>query len=86
MTPELLQQWQADPQRAPGRMVSCPWPDRIDILTTEMHAIDQCTVHGEIIEVTSLEMVQGGAEIKYPFIRIFTIRIKGFHFILHFRF
>lgn len=66
VTPELLQKWQADPQSAPGRMVSSPWPDRIDILRTEMCDKDQYSVHGEVIEVTSVELVNGGVAAKRP--------------------
>jgi hypothetical protein len=29
--PALLQQWEADPQSAPGKVVSSPWPDHIQI-------------------------------------------------------
>lgn len=80
VTPELLQQWQTDPQTAPGRLVSSPWPDRIDILATEMYEPDQCTVRGEIIEVTSVEMAQGGAAAKRP-VEIALRQIKGRWFI-----
>ncbi len=31
VTPELLQTWQKDPEDAPGRLTSSPYPDRIDI-------------------------------------------------------
>jgi hypothetical protein len=31
VAPALLQQWEADPQSAPGRVVSSPWPDHIQI-------------------------------------------------------
>ncbi|MFZ7103010.1 MAG: hypothetical protein ACOWWO_10215 [Peptococcaceae bacterium] len=66
ITPELLQKWQADPQSAPGRLVSSPWPDRIDILRTEMYDTNQYIIHGEIIEVTSTEIAKGGTAAKRP--------------------
>lgn len=31
VTPDLLAKWQSDPQNAPGRLTSSPWPDRIEI-------------------------------------------------------
>ena len=31
-TAALLQQWRADPQHAPGRITSSPWPERIEII------------------------------------------------------
>ncbi|HQH66352.1 MAG TPA: BsuPI-related putative proteinase inhibitor [Clostridia bacterium] len=63
---ELLQKWQSDPQSAPGRMVSSPWPDHIDILRMEMSDKNQYTVYGEVIEVTSVELTKGGAAAKRP--------------------
>lgn len=66
VTPELLQKWQADPQSAPGRMVSSPWPERIDILRMEISDKNQYTVYGEVIEVTSKELIKGGAAAKRP--------------------
>src|SRR5690606_23331265 len=66
VTPELLQKWQANPQSTPGRMVSSPWPDRIDILRMEIVDKNQYTVYGEIIEITSVELVNGGAAAKRP--------------------
>jgi hypothetical protein len=49
----LLEKWQNDPQQAPGRLVSSPWPDRIDVLSIENMSEDRYRVKGEIIEVTS---------------------------------
>jgi len=66
VTPELLQKWQADPKSAPGRLVSSPWPDRIDILSVEWGSAAEYTVYGEIIEVTSVELASGGAAAKKP--------------------
>lgn len=65
-TPELLQKWMADPQSAPGRTVSSPWPDRIDIFYVEPGENDQYSVRGEIIEVTSTELANGGIAAKRP--------------------
>ena len=35
VTPELLSKWESDPKNAPGRLVSSPWPDHIEILSVE---------------------------------------------------
>jgi hypothetical protein len=32
---ELISRWQRDPERAPGRLTSSPWPERIDIVQAE---------------------------------------------------
>ncbi len=60
VTPTLLAQWQNDPQNAPGRKVSSPWPDHINILSTEK-TDNKYMVKGEIIYVSSLEKANGGA-------------------------
>ena len=72
VTSELLQKWEADPQSAPGRMVSSPWPDSIDILRTEMSDKDKYTVYGEVLEVTSVELANGGAAAK----RLVTVAVQ----------
>lgn len=66
VTSELLQKWLADPQSAPGRTVSSPWPYRIDILRLETGDKNEYIVQGEILEVTSLELADGGAAAKRP--------------------
>ncbi|MFZ7102727.1 MAG: hypothetical protein ACOWWO_08715 [Peptococcaceae bacterium] len=63
---ELLASWQRDPLNAPGRMVSSPWPDHIEILTTEKSAESTYKITGEIIEITSAEKGDGGVAAKRP--------------------
>jgi hypothetical protein len=53
VSPELLAAWQRDPQNAPGRLVSSPWPERIEILNIVKLEEDIYEVRGNIIEVTS---------------------------------
>ncbi|MDD4766113.1 MAG: M56 family metallopeptidase [Desulfotomaculaceae bacterium] len=65
VTPELLAMWQSDPLSAPGRTLSSPWPDRIEI-TDITFGDGEYTVSGAIIEVTSTELQNGGAAAKYP--------------------
>jgi hypothetical protein len=66
VSPDLLKQWISDPTLAPGRMVSSPWPDRIDVLSGSKISEGQYSVTGEIIEVTSSELASGGAANKIP--------------------
>lgn len=66
VTPELLQKWMAEPQNAPGRLGSSPWPDHIGIFSIEPGNNDQYTVNGELFEVTSVELAYGGAAAKRP--------------------
>ena len=53
VTPELLQAFQAKPAQAPGRMVSSPWPDHIDIFNVQKDSDTAYTVTGQIAEITS---------------------------------
>lgn len=55
VSPTLLEQWLKDSISAPGRLTSSPWPDRIEILSTEKVTEEAYEVKGEIIEITSLE-------------------------------
>ncbi len=66
ISPALLEKWLSDPGTAPGRAVSSPWPDRIEILSVDNLADDAYEVKGEIIEVTSVEKVSGEAAFKSP--------------------
>lgn len=65
-SPELLAKWQSDPQNAPGRMVSSPWPDRIEIIDAKKISKDTYEVKGQIIEITSVEQASGEAAAKRP--------------------
>ena len=70
VSPELIAQWREDPQKAPGRAVSSPWPDRIEISaiikSQENSPGDIYNVKGEVIEITSVEKENGGAAAKRP--------------------
>ncbi len=60
VSPALLEKWQKDFQNAPGRMVSSPWPDRIEITGITKISDTEYNVKGEIIEITSNEQAKGG--------------------------
>lgn len=62
----LLAEWQNDPDNAPGRLVSSPWPDRIELEAIEETAENTYRIEGEIVEVTSVEQADGGAAAKRP--------------------
>ena len=74
VSPELLAKWQNDPQNAPGRVVSSPWPDRIEISAVEKLLENSYEVKGEIIEITSEEKAKGGFAGKRPV----TMMVKRF--------
>jgi len=77
--PELLKIWMNDISRAPGRVTSSPWPDRIEI-TSIVREADRYVVVGFVVEVTSIEVVSGGAAAKIP-VRIVLKKREGRWFI-----
>ncbi|OPY58355.1 MAG: hypothetical protein A4E55_00939 [Pelotomaculum sp. PtaU1.Bin035] len=72
VSPTLLAEWQSDPQNAPGRLTSSPWPDHIKIETIKKLSEYEYEVKGEIIEITSTEKVNGGVAAQ----RQITLKIK----------
>ena len=66
VAPALLAQWQNDPENAPGRVTSSPWPERIDIIETKKLSDTKYQVKGEIIEMTSADIVNDGLAVKRP--------------------
>ncbi len=76
VSPALLQSWMKDPSNAPGRRVSSPWPDRIEITTLAKVAPDRYVITGNVIEITSVELVSGGAAATLP-VRIVAQRSQG---------
>jgi hypothetical protein len=55
VSPSLIEQWFKDPINAPGRLTSSPWPDRIEILSTEKVSEGAYEVMGEIVEIAGGE-------------------------------
>lgn len=53
VAPELLAAWLADPENAPGRTTSSPWPDHIETDTVTMNADGSYDVLGRIMLMTS---------------------------------
>ena len=76
VSPTLLESWIQDTSKAPGRLVSSPWPDRIEITTLSQAEPDRYEMTGYVIEVTSTEAGNGGAAAKIP-IRIVVQRELG---------
>lgn len=74
--PALLEKWMNNVMEAPGRIVSSPWPDQIEISTLSKEGSDRYVVDGFVIEVTSLEVANGGAAAKIP-VRIIVQNDQG---------
>lgn len=64
ITPQLLDTWKTDHSKALGRFVSSPWPDRIEIEEIIKINDTQYLVKGKIIEITSIEEIEGGVANK----------------------
>jgi hypothetical protein len=55
VTPELLDDWVTEPAAAPGREVSSPWPQRIEIAEIDPGEGGACVARGEVIYATSAD-------------------------------
>jgi len=53
VTPDLLSDWMARPAAAPGRRVSSPWPDRIEVQSVTPSGSDEYLVTGSLIYESS---------------------------------
>ena len=65
VSPDLLNQWESDPSKAPGRITSSPWPDRIEIASVAKQGNDSYKIEGKVIEITSVEAEKGGVANSY---------------------
>lgn len=66
VAPALLAEWQRGMQDVPGRLLSSPWPERIEILSINKLSASGYEIKGEIIEITSAEMANGGVAARRP--------------------
>ena len=66
VSPNLLEAWKDNPARAPGRLVSSPWPDRIEVTTVTKESSDKYVLTGSVVELTSVEVVSGGVAARIP--------------------
>lgn len=63
--PALLKQWEANPESAPGRVVSSPWPDHIQITSVTPQGAGY-VVDGNLIFMTSNSAENGGNDGTTP--------------------
>lgn len=76
VSPGLLEKWMEDPTAAPGRLVSSPWPDRIEVTALQKAGDDEYEVLGKILEVTSVEKESGGVAAQRP-ITLIVVKVEG---------
>jgi hypothetical protein len=62
----LLEKWMGSPETAPGRMVSSPWPNRIEITSIKSTKLNDYSVTANVVEITSAEISKGGYTDKIP--------------------
>jgi len=60
ITDRLYQAFVQDTSKVPGRTVSSPWPERIEIDAIQKLDSTSYMVKGKILEMTSVELTQGG--------------------------
>ena len=73
---ELITEWLEDPSKAIGRLTSSPWPDHIEIANINKINDDKYEVIGDVIEITSIEAVEGGYADKYG-VSLIVERVDG---------
>jgi hypothetical protein len=76
VTPQLLKKWVNNISTAPGRIVSSPWPDRIEITSIKKRSSTEFSITGDIVEVTSMELVNGRAANRIP-VHITVEKVQG---------
>lgn len=60
ITDRLYQTFMQDKSRIPGRYVSSPWPERIEISSIQMLDSVACTVYGNLVLMTDDNVAHGG--------------------------
>ena len=66
LSAELLSSWENDPSKAVGRLVSSPWPDKIDISSIKPDGANSYQVSGKIILTTGDQIAKGDKAITQP--------------------
>ena len=66
VAPSLLQRWTAKPLQAPGRYLSSPWPDHVQLVALTYHGATACSVSANVVMMTSAEIAGGGAAALVP--------------------
>jgi hypothetical protein len=65
ISPTLLANWMNDPAEAPGRQISSPWPDHIEIASVIPIGTTTYAVAGNVVEITSDNIAHGGIADQY---------------------
>jgi hypothetical protein len=84
VAPTLLEEWVRDPESAPGRLTSSPWPDDIEVDSIARGPSGNFTVTGHVIERTSADLEGGGASNRVP-VRLTLAQFEGRWLIVEYR-
>lgn len=60
VTGELLERWVSAPRTAPGREVSSPRPDRVEVRSVRVADAQSCRVEGDVVYASSASGANGG--------------------------
>lgn len=77
VTPGLLEQWTARPATAPGRRVSSPWPDSIQVRALRAAGPDSFEVSGDLVYASSADHTPAGAGAVTAPVRLTVTRSPG---------
>jgi hypothetical protein len=66
ITADLLEKWTSDPKSAPGRDVSSPWPDRLEVRSVHAAGPETCHVEADVVYESSATPTQGTAPPRAP--------------------
>lgn len=80
VSPSLLDMWTANPAEAPGRTVSSPWPDHIEITSVLQISSTTYAVAGNVVELTSDNVAHGGIADKYA--ATATVAVEGGNWVI----
>jgi hypothetical protein len=80
VSPALLQTWVSNPSNAPGRAVSSPWPERIEITSLTQQGSGRYLVSGDVVEISSTEAAGSGEAARTP-VQI-TVEKVGGHWVI----
>lgn len=71
LSPTLLADWQAHPDRVIGREGSSPWPARIEVAQIDCARRNTCRATGKVDYITSNELARGGVFMR----RVITLQL-----------
>jgi hypothetical protein len=66
VTPDLLAKWTSEPTSAPGRDVSSPWPERIELRAVHAAGPETCHVEADVVYQSSAPPPEDSAMLRTP--------------------